>query len=219
MSKNKKIFLILIAVALVLLVFLFLRGSEDTWICEENGWIKHGVPNAPMPTEPCGEESVFCTADAKLCPDGSYVGRVAPKCDFAPCPEMKKIKLYYYNYILDKDETGNVQCSRNGLVAVEREVISPENLIQNTIELLLKGELTEEEKVQGIATEYPLPGFSLKNFSLEDGVLNLTFNDLNNRSGGGSCRVGVLWFQIEATAKQFSEVKEVRFWPEELFQP
>jgi hypothetical protein len=24
--------------------------------------------------------------DAKMCPDGSYVGRTAPKCEFAPCP-------------------------------------------------------------------------------------------------------------------------------------
>jgi len=30
---------------------------------------------------------VACTADAKLCPDGSAVGRVPPNCEFAPCPE------------------------------------------------------------------------------------------------------------------------------------
>jgi hypothetical protein len=30
---------------------------------------------------------VACTADAKLCPDGSSVGRVAPDCEFAPCPD------------------------------------------------------------------------------------------------------------------------------------
>lgn len=42
---------------------------------------------------------------------------------------------------------------------------------------------------------------------------------LNNKTNGGSCRAGILWFQIEATAKQFSEVKQVRFLPEELFQP
>lgn len=27
-----------------------------------------------------------CTTEAKLCPDGSYVGRVPPSCVFAPCP-------------------------------------------------------------------------------------------------------------------------------------
>lgn len=32
------------------------------------------------------EEGTACTMDAKACPDGSYVGRVAPNCEFAPCP-------------------------------------------------------------------------------------------------------------------------------------
>lgn len=27
-----------------------------------------------------------CTMEAKLCPDGSYVGREGPNCEFAPCP-------------------------------------------------------------------------------------------------------------------------------------
>ncbi len=27
-----------------------------------------------------------CTAEAKMCPDGSYVGRAGPDCEFAPCP-------------------------------------------------------------------------------------------------------------------------------------
>jgi hypothetical protein len=32
------------------------------------------------------DENVFCTMDAKLCPDGSSVGRIPPSCEFAPCP-------------------------------------------------------------------------------------------------------------------------------------
>lgn len=31
-------------------------------------------------------EPISCTADAKLCPDGTAVGRIGPKCEFAPCP-------------------------------------------------------------------------------------------------------------------------------------
>ena len=34
------------------------------------------------------DEMVACTMDARMCPDGSYVGRVAPSCEFAPCPGM-----------------------------------------------------------------------------------------------------------------------------------
>ncbi|MFA6227108.1 MAG: hypothetical protein WC631_01330 [Candidatus Paceibacterota bacterium] len=29
---------------------------------------------------------VACTMEAKICPDGSAVGRIGPKCEFAPCP-------------------------------------------------------------------------------------------------------------------------------------
>jgi len=29
---------------------------------------------------------VACTMEAKLCPDGSAVGRSGPDCKFAPCP-------------------------------------------------------------------------------------------------------------------------------------
>jgi len=32
------------------------------------------------------QQGIICTMDAKQCPDGSYVGRVPPNCDFAPCP-------------------------------------------------------------------------------------------------------------------------------------
>lgn len=35
---------------------------------------------------PDGEEPVFCTQEAKLCSDGSYVGRTGPKCEFSACP-------------------------------------------------------------------------------------------------------------------------------------
>lgn len=133
--------------------------------------------------------------------------------------EFKTIKLFYYNSELDKDETGNVRCSRDGLVAVEREVLISQTPIQDSIRLLLLGELTAEERAQGIETEYPLEGLSLKGATLKDGVLTVEFADSKSKTVGGSCRVGILWFQIEATAKQFPEVRQVRFWPEEIFQP
>lgn len=31
-------------------------------------------------------EGQACTMEAKLCPDGSYVGRTGPNCEFAECP-------------------------------------------------------------------------------------------------------------------------------------
>lgn len=32
-------------------------------------------------------QSVVCAMDAKVCPDGSYVSRSGPKCEFAECPK------------------------------------------------------------------------------------------------------------------------------------
>ena len=36
-------------------------------------------------TQACSPPPSGCTEEAKLCPDGSYVGRTGPNCDFAPC--------------------------------------------------------------------------------------------------------------------------------------
>ncbi|MEK7568003.1 MAG: hypothetical protein AAB513_03740 [Patescibacteria group bacterium] len=33
-------------------------------------------------------ENIACTMDAKMCPDGSYVGRTAPNCEFAKCSNL-----------------------------------------------------------------------------------------------------------------------------------
>src|SRR3989344_51479 len=129
------------------------------------------------------------------------------------------VKLFYYNSELDKDIEGNIQCSRQGLVPVARVIKRTQTPIQDTVRLLLRGEITQEEKVQGVTSEFPLEGVSLTGASLKNGTLTLAFSDPQNRTSGGSCRAGILWFQIEATAKQFSEVQSVTFMPEELFQP
>ncbi len=137
------------------------------------------------------------------------------------CAQKQKettVKLYYYNPELDKDNEGNILCSEKGLVPVERK-IKGENLIEDTIKLLIEGKLTDEERAKGITTEFPLEGFKLLKSELRNGVLTLTFDDPHLRSSGGACRAKILWIQIEYTAKQFPEVKEVKFLPEELFQP
>jgi len=41
----------------------------------------------PSPIPVPDDEPTFCTADAKICPDGSAVGRTGPKCEFSECPE------------------------------------------------------------------------------------------------------------------------------------
>ena len=44
---------------------------------------------APVSNTQNEEEKVACTMDAKMCSDGSYVGRTGPKCEFEACPVVK----------------------------------------------------------------------------------------------------------------------------------
>ena len=79
----KKIVLLLGIIVLAILILFSLRfilgGSEDDWICVDGEWVKHGVPSAPMPTEPCpGKKQAplncqsygveDCPSDCVVCP-------------------------------------------------------------------------------------------------------------------------------------------------------
>jgi predicted lipoprotein with Yx(FWY)xxD motif len=37
---------------------------------------------------PMENNATACTAEAKICPDGTAVGRTGPNCEFAPCPQV-----------------------------------------------------------------------------------------------------------------------------------
>lgn len=43
-------------------------------------------PATPAPRPPAERPEHMCTMDAKICPDGTGVGRTGPNCEFAPCP-------------------------------------------------------------------------------------------------------------------------------------
>jgi hypothetical protein len=132
----------------------------------------------------------------------------------------RSVKLYYYKDDLDKDANGNILCSSKGLVPVTRSIPISISLIQDTIRLFLRGELTATEKNQGISTEYPLQNVTLTSASLsKTGALVVNLADPNNKTSGGACRATVLKAQLEATVKQFTEVKNVTFSPNTLFQP
>lgn len=136
----------------------------------------------------------------------------------APAKEGMAVELYYYNPVLDQGP-GGAECTSKGMFAVERTIPKTQTPLKDTIELLLSGDQIEAERAQGLATEFPLDGVTLESVVITDGVATLTFNDPQNKTSGGSCRVSVLTAQIEATAKQFPSVTSVRILPEELFQP
>jgi cytoskeletal protein RodZ len=49
------------------------------------------IPNSTSTVSVPPEGQVFCTQDVKLCPDGSYVGRQPPRCEFSACPATPNI--------------------------------------------------------------------------------------------------------------------------------
>jgi hypothetical protein len=203
--------------------------KADTW------YLVYEKPGTPgLLTELVFDGGSTCTVrkESAPCPAGLSAGlrvtvqgqvrtdhsvQVASVAEVQP-REVRDILLYYYNSTLDQGP-GGIQCSAKGLVAVPREIFRTITPIQDVVRLLLRGELTDQERAQGVTTEFPLPGVELAGAALNDGTLTLTFRDPQNMTSGGSCRVSILWAQIEATALQFPEVKKVRFMPGELFQP
>lgn len=136
--------------------------------------------------------------------------------------EGETVALYFYSELRDKDASGNIMCGSGGLVPVVRvlpEADGIESSIRQTISLLLRGEIAEDEAALGITTEFPLFGVRVKDVHFDEGVLMLTFDDPQMKTTGGSCRVRILRAQIEATAKQFPGVRDVRYSPEDVFQP
>jgi hypothetical protein len=147
--------------------------------------------------------------------DAVIVSSITPVADEAGL----RIKLYYYNPALDQGP-GGAQCSGKGLVAVERTIPRTPSPLADSISLLLRGEISDEERARGITSEFPLEGVSLRSAAIDTGgAATLAFADPQNKTGGGSCRTAVLRAQIEATARQFPAVTSVRFEPEDLFQP
>ncbi|MFA6171625.1 MAG: TspO/MBR family protein [Patescibacteria group bacterium] len=61
-------------------------------------------------------EQVNCTMEARLCPDGSAVGRIGPNCEFVPCPETNAALSLPKGYSLDSykiEKVLDMACVKN----------------------------------------------------------------------------------------------------------
>lgn len=190
--------------------------AEGEWMTESFVPFSATLSFSPPSTET--GTIVFLKDNPSGLPEHDDSVRVPVKFDISKNPK-RKVLLYYYDGSKDTDEQGNIECSEKGLVAVERTMPVTMSPIQNTLKLLLLGEITDEEKARGITTQFPLEGVSISDISFVDGKLVLTFSDPNAKTSGGACRVGILRAQIEKTVKQFETVKSVELKPDEAFQP
>jgi hypothetical protein len=80
----------LVIVGVVVFVYLYSVPNAGYVKNNEN---KEVLPIVDTPKENSpinsNNNNVACTMDAKMCPDGTYVGRTGPKCQFQACPSVK----------------------------------------------------------------------------------------------------------------------------------
>lgn len=58
MKKENLIILVILILVVVATVFI-LRGDEDTWLCQNGEWVKHGNPDVEQPTDFCGKDIIL----------------------------------------------------------------------------------------------------------------------------------------------------------------
>lgn len=137
----------------------------------------------------------------------------------ATTTDTQLVNLYYYSPEKDMDESGRLQCSAAGLIALPRQIEKSETPIVDTLQLLLSGDQKTIESRRGVTTEFPLPDLALVGVHVRDGVAVIALDDPKHRTSGGSCRATVLRKQVTETVMQFPAVAKVRFIPDMLFQP
>ncbi len=95
------------------------------------------------------EDVVACTMDAKMCPDGSYVGRSGPKCEFSPCPisqienqvsinqkiSIGEVSITPLKVISDSRCPKGVQCIWAGTVSVNIKLEKEGGIQETEVEL------------------------------------------------------------------------------------
>lgn len=98
--------ILLILVVITLPIFTFVLGMSF----QKMTGVQNQEEVIPTPTE-----EIACTMEAKICPDGSSVGRVPPDCDFAACPNSETLyacpENNYVNCMPGPIESRNAECN------------------------------------------------------------------------------------------------------------
>ncbi len=115
--------------------------------------------------------------------------------------ETLTVKVFFGNSKLDPE------LSCNKAFPVERIIEKKSSVARAALEELLKGP-TAEEKVQGYGTTIN-PGVTINKLIIEDGVLEVDFDESLEFQVGGSCRVSAIRAEITQTLMQFPTVDEV----------
>ena len=196
-------------------VNLILPNTVGVKIVLESGLSSQELPGFSLVGDNVYQSENYDSKEKKINIDAT-IGMASLNVDWYSSVSKSEVSLFYYNQI--KDE--NRSCNVDFILPVKRCVVKSDNQIKDAIDLLIKGELTEQEKKEGFITEFPNKDFKLLETNLSDeGILTLKFTEVPGFTTGGICRVKILGSEIIRTAKQFPEVKKVILEPETLFEP
>lgn len=97
------VILVSILIILLLIVRFIIGGDEDTWLCDNGQWIKHGNPTAAQPTTGCGDQTNSNTTAIVNNADANINSNDEPNCeDWTPGACKMIIKPgYYYSSATD----------------------------------------------------------------------------------------------------------------------
>ena len=152
-----------------------------------------------------GDDVVFCTKDAKVCPDGSSVGRTGPDCEFAPCatnlakmPEEQIAVNRIQTYDCNDAPTGQKRCPVPGDVIAKMSTGHGEiwirlfpDMAPKTVENFIG--LTERGFYDGLIFHRVIPDFMIQGGdplgtgtggeSIWGGAFEDEFSELSNLRG------------------------------------
>ncbi len=111
------IIFIIIAVVLVGVGIYFAEIKQE----EPSTYTNPTPTPKPIPNPTPNPTPVACTMEAKQCPDGSYVGRTGPNCEFTKCPTVSPTPVTQCtkdfdcatNYICEGTQGVGTACSSN----------------------------------------------------------------------------------------------------------
>lgn len=122
--SNNKIFLAILA-STALLIGLIV-------------WLAINSPQAPQqPQEQATTtpQTYECNADAKICPDGSSVGRTGPNCEFAACPPPEATSATLTTYLGGSATALNVTVNPRKIVSDSRCPLDVQCIWAGTVEV------------------------------------------------------------------------------------
>jgi hypothetical protein len=110
---------------LIVIIAIIVIGGVVIASMRPPGVVAPGQTVAPSPTVSGGEPVTACTLDAKICPDGSAVGRIPPTCEFAACPAPQTTPTPKPSVSTSVQSTTTVQVGLNQKVTVNSLSFTP----------------------------------------------------------------------------------------------